>query len=310
MSSGLTRRQCLRAAATLGSTLLIPRLAQSAGRPKPVYTALSPRLTLIQGLGGNVVVYESEQGLLLVDGGRSTYAKVLNKELAQRSGEPLRGVINTHWHWDHSGYNATARRAGVDVIAHENTRLWLSTQVNSRWENRIYPAQPAVALPNKNFFYGVQSIEMGKQKVEYAHMPQAHTDGDIYVYFPDDNVLVAGDVASPLRYPVIDSASNGWLGGMTDGLKTLMARGNESTKVVPGSGPVCSIADLKQQRDMCVTVTSRIGESYYKGQTWEELLATNPTKEFDARFGDPSLFLRQSYDTAWYHVTEIRRVVR
>jgi cyclase len=310
MTTGLTRRRILGAACMAPIALIGPGIAR-ASASKVSLTSLGTRLWLIQGLGGNVVVLDAGDSLLLVDGGRMGNARLLTGTLAQHfGGKPVNALINTHWHWDQSGYNATARKAGIDVIAHENTRLWLSTEVNSRWEKRVYPAQPPAALPNKNFFYGVQSIQVGGQKVEYTLMPQAHTDGDIYVWFPEDNLLVAGDVASPQRYPVVDPASNGWLGGMAEGLKMLIARGNDKTQVVAGSGAVCSIADLKQQREMCLSVLTRIGESYYKGQTWDELLALNPTMEFDARFGDPALFLRQSYDTAWYHVNEIRRVAR
>jgi glyoxylase-like metal-dependent hydrolase (beta-lactamase superfamily II) len=196
------------------------------------------------------------------------------------------------------------------VIAHENTRLWLGTEVNSRWEGRVYPAQPAAALPNKTFFYGPQALDFGGSKVEYVHLGQAHTDGDIYVRFPEENVIVAGDVVSPGRYPIVDSASNGWLGGIRTALKTINARCDANTRVVPGVGPVVGADAIRQQEEMCFTVITRIGDSYYKGQTWEELVAANPTREFDGRYGDPTLFLKQSYDTAWYHVGEIRRVVR
>ncbi len=141
-------------------------------------------------------------------------------------------------------------------------------------------------------------------------MPQAHTDGDIYVRFVDANVIATGDVFAPSRYPVVDSASNGWLGGMHQGLKTLAGLGKADTRYVPGAGAVGDVAALKAQQELCYTVLTRIGESYYKGDTWEQFLAANPTKEFDAANGDPSLFLRQSYESAWYHVNEIRRVAR
>jgi glyoxylase-like metal-dependent hydrolase (beta-lactamase superfamily II) len=272
---------------------------------------LAGRLSLVQGGAANVVVASDGQNLLLVDGGASADARALQKLLAQHyPGQKLAAVINTHWHWANSGFNATARKAGAEVIAHENTRLWLGTEVNSRWEGRVYPAQPAAALPNKTFFYGPQSLDFGGSKVEYVHLGQAHTDGDIYVRFPEENVIVAGDVVSPGRYPIVDSASNGWLGGIRTALKTVGGRCDASTKVVPGVGPVVNVDVVRKQEDMCVTVITRIGDSYYKGQTWDELVAAKPTGEFDGQYGDPALFLKQSYDTAWYHVGEIRRVVR
>ncbi|MEO8309013.1 MAG: MBL fold metallo-hydrolase [Pseudomonadota bacterium] len=288
--------------------LFSPRASASVGLS---LVPLSGRLSLVQGGAANMVVASTGQELLLVDGGAAADAKALQKLLSSHyPGQKLVGVINTHWHWANSGFNAMARKSGADVIAHENTRLWLSTEVDSRWEGKRYFAQPAAALPNRTFFYGPQSLDFGGSKVEYVHLGQAHTDGDIYVRFPEENVIVAGDVVAPGHYPIVDSASNGWLGGIKSALKTVSMRCDANTKVVPGVGPVVNVDVLKQQEEMCFTVISRIGDSYYKGQTWEELLASNPTKEFDGMYGDPTLFLKQSYDTAWYHVGEIRRVAR
>jgi glyoxylase-like metal-dependent hydrolase (beta-lactamase superfamily II) len=219
-------------------------------------------------------------------------------------------VINTHWHWAQSGFNATARKAGADVLAHENTRLWLSTEVNSRWEGKVYKAQPAAALPNKTFYYGPQSLPFGGGAVEYVHLGQAHTDGDVFVRFAEENVIVAADIVSPAKYPIVDAASNGWLGGVQGALRTIAARCDANTQVIPAVGTPVGVDAVKQQQEMCFSVISRIGENYYKGGTFEELLASAPTREFDAQYGDPALFLRQAYETAWYHVNEIRRVTR
>jgi len=237
----------LAAAAAAPLAGLYPRIAQAATRL--AVTPLAGRLSLITGGAANMVVASAGNELLLVDGGAVADARALQKLLAEAfPGKQLSAVINTHWHWAQSGFNATARRAGVDVIAHENTKLWLGTEVNSRWEGRVYKPQPAAALPNRTFFYGPQTLDFGGGKVEYVHLGQAHTDGDIYVRFPEENVIVAGDVAAPGRYPVIDSASNGWLGGIHTGLKTLTARCDSATKVVAGTGAPVGVDALKQQQ--------------------------------------------------------------
>jgi glyoxylase-like metal-dependent hydrolase (beta-lactamase superfamily II) len=308
-----SRRQflALGAAAAGGLPLaaLLPNIALAS--TQLTLTPLSGRLSLIQGGAANIVVATTGSELLLVDGGAAADSKALQKLLAQHfPGQKLAAVINTHWHWAQSGFNAAARKAGADVIAHENTKLWLGTEVNSRWEGKVYPPQPAAALPNRTFFYGAQALDFGGSKVEYAHLGQAHTDGDVYVRFPEENVIVAGDIVSPGRYPIVDSASNGWLGGIHTALKTIGARCDAGTRVVPGTGPVVAMDVLQQQQDMCYAVISRIGESYYKGQTWDELVASKPTEKYDGQYGNPALFLKQSYDTAWYHVGEIRRVAR
>jgi cyclase len=272
---------------------------------------LSGKLSLVQGAAANIVIASSGTELLLVDGGSAADASALQKLLARHfPGQKLRAVINTHWHSAHTGFNATARKLGADVHAHENTRLWLTTEVNSRWEGKTYKPQPQMALPNHTFFYGPQSLDFGGGKVELAHLGQAHTDGDVYVRFVDENVIVTGDVLAPARYPIIDSASNGWLGGIHTALKTVAALCNAQTRLVAGQGLPVSMDVLKQQQEMCYQVISRIGDNYYKGQTFAEFVATSPTKEFDPQYGDAGLFLKQAYDTAWYHVGEIRRVAR
>ncbi len=218
-------------------------------------------------------------------------------------GQQLKAVFNTHWHWDQTGFNATARERGVDVFAHENTRLWLSTTVNSRWEHRIYKPQPAAALPNRTFYYDPQEYEFGGTKVQYVHLDPAHTDGDIYVRFPEENLIAVGGVLTPGRYPIIDDATNGWLGGINGALYALNEVGDESTRLVPATGPVAGMADLKLQMDMGVDVMTQMAEVYRKGGTFEDFLALNPTSKYDAHFGDPAQFLKLAFDSAWYQVS-------
>jgi cyclase len=265
----------------------------------------------VTGAATNIVVAEGPGSLLLVDGGGAEESRGLQKLLAQRfPGKPVAVLFNTHWHPTHTGFNSTARKLGADVIAHENTRLWLGTEVNSRWNNRVYSPQPAAALPNRTFYYGVQKLDFGGRAVEYGHLGQAHTDGDIFVRFPDANIIATGGVVATQAYPIGDPASNGWLGGIYTATRDLISRSDARTKFVPGSGPVCGVDALKAQSELCFTVIQRIGEVYYKGQTFEEFLATQPARDHVARLGDPAQFLRLSWDTAWYHVNEIRRVVR
>jgi glyoxylase-like metal-dependent hydrolase (beta-lactamase superfamily II) len=291
------------------AAILLPRQALAATRLD--LEPLAGGLWRVTGAGANAVVAEGPDSLLLVDGGSAADTRALEKLLAQRfPGKPVAVLFNTHWHATHTGFNAVARRQGADVIAHENTRLWLSTEVNSRWEGKVHPPLPAEALPNRTFFYGLQKLEFGGRTVEYGHLGQAHTDGDIFVRFPDANVIVAGGAVSPEAYPIGDPASNGWLGGIHTATKDLIARSDGQTKVVPGRGAVVGVDALNAQADLAYTVIQRIGETYYKGQTFEELLAARPARDFEGRLGDPSKFLKLSWDTAWYHVNEIRRVAR
>ena len=250
---------------------------------------LTDRLWLVEGGAANIVVASAGNELVLVDGGAEADSRALKKLLEQKfPGQKLRAVFNTHWHHTQTGFNATARALGADVLAHENTRLWLTTEVNSRWEGRTYKRVAKDALPNRTFYNDPQVLEFGGGKVEYVHLGQAHTDGDIYVRFAEDNVIVTGDVLAPGRYPIIDTATNGYLGGINTALRTIGALCNEQTRLVPGTGAVAGLAALKEQEAMGTQVLVRMSENYRKGGTFEEFVATRPTAEFDAKIQQPA----------------------
>jgi cyclase len=310
----MSRRSLLKASlGAAGASISAGALAALVPRTPLQSTPLADDLYLYQGAGGNVVAARSADGLLLVDGGSAERSRELLKRIAHDTGQRrVQQLVNTHWHWDHTGSNEVLAKSGANILAHENTKLWLGTEIISQWEGRTYPPRPARALPTQTFFYDADAkpLSFGNQKLEYSVMPGAHTDGDIYVFFPRQNVLVAGDVVSGGEYPLVDYTTGGWLGGMIGGLKALLKIGDAHTRIVPGSGPLRTRADLEAQRDVCFTALSKIGESYYKGQTWDELVASKPMRDFDARWGNPDTFLRLAYEGAWNHINEIRRVTR
>src|SRR5580692_651940 len=173
-------------------------------------THLTDDLLLIDGAGANVVALSHPEGVVLVDGGEADQSAALLKAISQAcGGRPVVTAFNTHWHWPHTGSNEALRKAGVRIIAQENTRLWLTEPVIEEWEQRTYPARPK-ALPTQTFYKGVQTLSFGKAAIEYGYLPQAHTDGDIYIYFRDANVLVAGDVMAVGSYPILDYSTGGW----------------------------------------------------------------------------------------------------
>ncbi|MDB6043889.1 MAG: fold metallo-hydrolase [Gammaproteobacteria bacterium] len=316
MPATVTRRILLNAslagAVSLSVSALVPRDACGYARKDPIgSTRLGDDLWLFAGAGGNVVASAGPDGLLLVDGGAADRSAELLERVAAESGQRrVRTLFNTHWHWDHTGSNEALAKSGATIVAHENTRLWLGTEIASKWEGRTYPPRPARALPTRTFFYGSEQMAAGKQEVVYGYLPQAHTDGDIYLFFPKQNVLVAGGVVSGGGYPIADYCIGGWLGGMMSGLKILISKADAQTRIVPGAGPVRTRADLEAQLDMCCNVLARISESYYKGQTWQQLLESRPTRAFDEKWGNPDLFLKTAYEGAWLHINEIRRVTR
>jgi cyclase len=262
---------------------------------EPRVTLLGPNLHLIEGLGGNVTVFDSADGVLLVDGGSPEHSPAVLKAVKELTGKPqVHTLFNTHWHWDQTGSNAALGATGTRIIAHENTRLWLGTDVDSKWENRKFGRLPEQARPAKTF-YTTGMLDFGGEQIEYGYLFQAHTDGDIFVHFRKANVLVAGDVLSVERYPVIDYITGGWIGGMAAAAQQLAARCDERTQVIPGTGPVQTRADLATEQAMLVEVRARLSKLLAQGMSIPEMIDAMPTRDFDATWGDPKLFIANAW---------------
>jgi cyclase len=265
---------------------------------------LSDTISLISGAGCNVLVVIGPDGVLMVDGG----TKDRSAELLKLVGKPVKFLFNTHWHPEVTGSNEALGKSGAKIIASEYTKEWMSTQVDWGWQKKTFEPAPAVALPNQTF-YTASKMTFGKEQVNYALMPFAHTDGDIYVHLPGANILMAGDVVSAGAYPVLDYTTGGWITGMINAQKTLLGLAKDDTKIVPGIGPVQSKAEVQALNDMLTTVRDRIVKSVKQGKTPKEIAAEKPTQEFDAKWGDPELFVLNCYRGLWAHVRELGGIV-
>lgn len=266
-----------------------------------VSTPLPGGLFLVSGAGGNVVVGRDTEGALMVDGGTADRARDLQKRVLQETGaKRIHTLINTHWHPEQTGSNVLLGKAGARIIAHENTRLWLTASNPLVGQAGTYGPLAAAARPNATT-YANGSLALGTERVDYGYLLQAHTDGDLYVHFRQANVLVAGDVVCNDGWPVIDWRTGGWIGGMVDGLSKLIALSDASTRIVPGRGPVLSRADLEVQRTQYATIFERLEALMRQGKGPEEALAAQPTKEFDAARGDPSQFVTLAFQSMWGH---------
>jgi cyclase len=215
-------------------------------------------------------------------------------------GGPVQTIFNTHWHAEQVGSNELAGKAGRTIIAHENTRLWLTTDVIWPWNGRRFKRLAKIAQPNKTF-YTTGQLESG---VRYGYIPDAaHTDGDLYVHFPQQNVLAVGDVLSGEGWPVVDYATGGWIGGIVGALQRLQTLADADTRIVPGRGPVLRLADLKAQYEMYGTVYDRLTQLLNRGRAPGEAVAANPTKEFDAKMGNPDEFVRRAFESLWAYLS-------
>ena len=310
MGAALTRRQAL-----IGATAGLlaagwPRLAPAQGAAGAVtLTDLGPDLVLVSGTGANVVVLATAEGLLLVDGGAVQHSAAMMRVLADRwPGRRVEVLFNTNWREEHTGANAAMRAAGVNVMAHENTKLWLGGDFFVEWEDRHHTPRPAAELPNKTF-YKSGNVELGGRRVEYWYLPRAHTDGDVAVFFPDANLLVASDLLSVGRYPVPDYATGGWIGGLVDASKKLLETTDARTRIVAASGGVYGRAELEAQHEMCTAVRLKAAEAFRAGMSLPDFVAAKPTAAFDAKWGDPRQFLPLVYKGGFAHLRELGGVI-
>ena len=279
-----------------------PARAQSGGKLE--VQELRGGLVLVSGAGGNVVLLRTPEGAVQVDSGSPERAADLAKVVAERFQSTPRTLFNTNWRLDHTGGNESVAPRGSTIVAHENTRLWMSTKFYVEWEDRYYRPRKPEALPNKTFFASdKQPLELavGGVPIEYAQLPEAHTDGDIYVRFPEQNVIVAGGCVTAGRYPMLDYITGGWIGGLADATKKLIDLSTPDTLIVPDAGPPQRVADLAAQRTMLETVRERIETIALQGRGVEDMISEGITKEFDEHYaGDPKLFIANAYEGMWW----------
>ena len=288
---GLEGCQQLASRQTSGST--------SAGKAALPTEKLADRVTLITGAPGNVVALSSSDGIVLVDSGSSSLARGVRKSLA---GAKVRTVFNTHYHAEQTGGNELFGRLGAEIHAHEITRQWLATDYYVPAEDRWVKALPKAAWPTKTF-RGKGEMRVGEESIEYGYLLEAHTRGDIYVFFRDSNVLAVGDVASPLRDPALDWYAGGWLGGRVDAMDDLIAMANDETKIVPAFGPVMTRAQLKAESDMMHHLYDRTTELTDHGRSAQDMLEAGVLNEVKRKFDDPLRFLYDVCKANWAHYT-------
>jgi cyclase len=263
---------------------------------------LAENVYLLRGAGANVVAVTTGGGALLVDGGRAEHAEALLEAVASLpGGGPVHTLFNTHWHPEQTGANLALGRAGARIIAHENTRLWMTTDVTRPYEPEVtYGPYPEESHPNDTFYAGgTETIE--GVAVQYGYLRQAHTDGDIYVYFPEADVLVVGDAVSGEGWPFVDWWTGGWVGGIAPGIDRLLQVAGDDTVVVPARGGTLGRGDLERQREIFATTYDRLRRLLFSGRGPDEAVAAEPTAEFDVEMGESEEFIRRAFESLWGH---------
>jgi cyclase len=247
-------------------------------------TPIRDGLYLLTGRGGNIVASVGDDGVFLVDDQYAPLTERILAALAAITDQPVRFVINTHWHGDHVGGNENLARAGAVIVAHENVRRRMSTEQFMAVFNTTVPASPAGALPVVTFTGGV-TLHLNGDDVRVMHVANAHTDGDSLVHFQHVNVLHMGDIYFNGLYPFIDLDSGGGIHGMIAAIERGLELSDDSTVIVPGHGPLSDRAELAAYRDMLAGFRDRIAALKGEGQSLEQVIAARPTAEFDESLG-------------------------
>lgn len=260
---------------------------------------LTDRVTLITGAPGNLVALSTGNGLVLVDSGSSAFAHAVRLSLGSA---PVRTLFNTHHHAEQTGGNVLFGAAGAEIHSHVITRQWLATDYYVPAEDRWVKALPAKALPTVTF-REKGTMQAGPESVEFGYLLEAHTRGDIYVFFRDSNVLAVGDVASPLRDPALDWYAGGWLGGRVDAMDDLLALANDETRIVPAYGPVMTRAQLQAERNMMAHLYDRTTELTDHGRSARDMLESGLLNEVPRKFDDPYRLLYDISKGLWAHYT-------
>jgi glyoxylase-like metal-dependent hydrolase (beta-lactamase superfamily II) len=279
----------------VGSALLPVYSAGALQTPARISVTDLGSLKLLQGAGCNVIAMHGDDGALMIDGGLHANADVLLRAVKEATGNSrIHTLINTHWHPEQTGANEAVGRDGGVIIAHENTRMYLSNTVSSvTFEGRRAPL-PEPARPNKTTRTD-GSLMFAGQKIDYSYLPAAHTDGDLYVHFPDLNVLAVGGVVSGEEWPLLDYLNGAWLGGRVRAVERLADLVKPDTRVVPANGRVLTGRDIVRQRDIYRELFQTMIADMNKGFGPEDAAKQNALSKYATEFGDASKFLYGAY---------------
>ncbi len=240
---------------------------------------------ILEGQGGNVAVTVGDDGVFMIDDQFAPLTPKLQAAIAKLSSQPVRFLVNTHWHFDHTGGNENFARSGSIIVAQENVRKRMSTDQFLEAFNQKVPAAPPKALPVVTFREGV-TFHWNDDEVRVISVPPAHTDGDSIVHFVSANVIHTGDVYFNGFYPFIDVTAGGSIDGMIAGVDRVLAIANGETRIIPGHGPLSGVAELKAYQAMLKAARDKIKTLVDAGKSRSEVIAAKPTAELDAEWGD------------------------
>jgi glyoxylase-like metal-dependent hydrolase (beta-lactamase superfamily II) len=249
-------------------------------------TDLGNKTYLLEGAGGNVTVAVGTDGIIMVDSQFAPMHDKLKAAIEKISPLPVKYLINTHYHGDHTGGNAAFHKDGATIVAQDNIRLRLAAgNAPNGLTGAKQAAQPADALPTDTYSGGTKIVQVGGRKAQLNHVYNSHTDGDTWVFFDDANVLDTRDTfGNTGRYNTIDFANGGDIRGLIRAADAYIKVSNDQTKIVPGHGRLATKADMIAWREMLITSRDRIQKLINEGKTEQEVLAAKPLADLDAKW--------------------------
>jgi glyoxylase-like metal-dependent hydrolase (beta-lactamase superfamily II) len=245
--------------------------------------ALRGNVSALIGSGGNIAVLTGSDGKVIIDSGYSTSRGRITEALAKLSPEPIKHLVNTHWHFDHTDGNEWMHADGATILAHENTKKHLATATRVEAWDFTFPPSPANAIPNE-VFDKEKTLHLNGTTIALTYYGPSHTDGDISAYFVEADVLHCGDTWWNGHYPFIDYSTGGNINGMIKSAETNLARVTDKTIVIPGHGKIGPKTELTEYRDMLVTIRDRVAAAKREGKSVKEVVAAKLTNEYDGKW--------------------------
>jgi glyoxylase-like metal-dependent hydrolase (beta-lactamase superfamily II) len=263
---------------------LVEKARNGATRATVTVQRLRGNVSVLMGAGGNIAVLPGRDGKLMIDAGFAGARPKIADALASISSDPIKHLINTHWHFDHTDGNEWLHSAGATILADENTRKHLSENTRVEGWDFTFTASPPGAIPS-DVFPNEHTLELNGEKVALKHYAPAHTDSDIYVHFTGADILHVADTFWNGYYPFIDYSTGGSIDGMITATEANLAKITNNTIVIPGHGPVGDKPQLSFYRDLLVTTRDKVATLKKQGRSLDEIVAAKPTAAWDDKWG-------------------------
>jgi glyoxylase-like metal-dependent hydrolase (beta-lactamase superfamily II) len=262
-------------------------------------TDLGDNVYMLEGQGGNITVAVAKDGIIMVDGQFAPLHDKIKAAIAAVSNQPVKYLVNTHFHGDHTGGNEPFARDGVIVVSEVNVRKRLEAGTTNGLTGVKTPPAPEAALPSKTYT-GAFRIRLNGRVADLTHIANAHTDGDTYVWFKTADVLSTGDTFTNGRYPNIDFANGGNIKGMIAATDAYLKLTNAKTRIVPGHGPVADKAALVEYRTMLITARDRMAQLVKIGKSEDDVVEAKPFADLDVKWA-PTETAARNFSRVVYH---------